>query len=239
LLKCGKCGSNLIIQTSGNRKRKYACGGFVNRGTCKNNLYIPQEEVESVLLANLKDDLLRPESVAFVVEEFGSQLRTSLESLSGDIAVWRSRKEKLEREIRNFTNAIAEGGYSKSMVEAIAVREREIGAITDRLLSSNAESIEGRITEIRGFVGREIQKLSDLLNTNSPLVKPELHRHLSSITMHPVGDGGEWHYEVEGSWNLLGTDKNTPQEEQAAQDSDEGRLRLVAGAGFEPATFGL
>src|ERR1039458_8973926 len=113
-----------------------------------------------------------------------------------------------------------DGHYSKSMVEAIAVREQEIGAINDRLLSSSAESIEGRITEIRSFVAREIQNLSDLLNANSPLIKPELHRHLSTITMHPVGNGYEWHYEAEGSWNLLGTDKNTPQEEQAAQDSD-------------------
>jgi hypothetical protein len=57
--------------------------------------------------------------------------------------------------------------------------------------------------------------------------------------MHPVGDIGDWHYAAEGSWRLLGKDKNTPREEQAAQDSNEGRLRLVAGAGFEPATFGL
>ena len=71
-------------------------------------------------------------------------------------------------------------------------------------------------------------------------MKQELDKHLSSITMHPVGGGGgEWHYEAEGSWSLLGTDKNAPREEQVAQDSDEGRLRLVAGAGFEPATFGL
>lgn len=123
LLKCGKCGSNL------------------NRETCKNNLYIPQHEVESVLLANLKDDLLRPESVAFVVEEFGSQLRASLESLSEDIAQWRSRKEKLAREIKNFTVAIAEGGYSKSMFEAIAVREQEIGqSLTDSWLPAPSPS---------------------------------------------------------------------------------------------------
>jgi DNA invertase Pin-like site-specific DNA recombinase len=239
LLKCGKCGSNLIIQTSGNRKRKYVCSSFMNRGVCTNNLYIPQEEVERVLLTNLKDDLLRPESVAYVIEEFGRQLRTSLESLSSDVAQWRSRKEKLEREIRNLTKAIAESGHSKSILDEISVREREIGAITDRLLSSTAESIEGRITEIRSFVEQEIQNLSNLLNTNSPLVKQELHRHISSITMHPVGDGREWHYEAEGSWNLLGTDEKSLHEEPAAQDSNEGHLRLVAGAGFEPATFGL
>jgi len=37
----------------------------------------------------------------------------------------------------------------------------------------------------------------------------------------------------------LGRDENAPREEPAAQDSDEGQIRMVAGAGFEPATFGL
>lgn len=76
---------------------------------------------------------------------------------------------------------------------------------------------------------REIQNPSALLNANSPLAKQELHKHLSSITMHPVGDGGERHYEAQDSWSLLSRDKNAPREEHAAQDSDEGRLRLVAG----------
>ena len=239
LLKCGKCGSNLIIATGGGKKRKYACAGYVNRGICDNNLYIFQAEVEGVLLENLKNDLLRPESLALVVEEFGIQLRASLASLSGDIAQFRLRKEKLEREIRNFTSAIAEGGHSKYILEEIAVREREIGAITDRLLTSSAESIEGRIAEIRQFVEAEIANLSQLLNTNSPLAKQELHRHLNVVKMHPVGNGRKWHYEAEGAWNLLGTDDATPREEHSAQDSNEGRLRMVAGARFELATFGL
>jgi hypothetical protein len=50
----------------------------------------------------------------------------------------RQRKEKLEREIRNFSQAIAEAGHSKYLLEEISAREREIGTITDRLLSAIA-----------------------------------------------------------------------------------------------------
>jgi hypothetical protein len=58
--------------------------------------------------------------------------------------------------------------------------------------------------------------------------------------MHPVKDSEwGWYNEAQGSWNLIGTDEKSPHEEPAAQDSDEGRIELVAGAGFEPATFGL
>jgi hypothetical protein len=49
--------------------------------------------------------------------------------------------------------------------------------------------------------------------------------------MHPVEDKtGGWYYVADGKWSLLGTDENAPREEHLAQDSDEGRLRMVAGA---------
>jgi site-specific DNA recombinase len=239
LLKCGKCGSQLIIGTGGGRKRKYVCSGFKSRGICSNNLYIPQEEVERVLLANFQNDLLQPESLHYAIEEFGNQLRARLESVSGDIAQWRLRKDRLEREVRNLTAAIAESGHSKAILGEIAVREQELGAITDRLLSSTASSIESRISELRRIVEQKVSNLSALLAAGSALVKPELQRHLSSITMHPIKNGHKWYYEAEGSWNLLGEDQNAPREEPTAQDSMERRLRCVAGAGFEPATFGL
>ena len=240
LLKCSKCGSNLIIASSGGKKRKYVCAGYLNRGICKNNLYISRDEVETTLLINLKNDFLRPEAVAYAVEEFGKQLRSDLASLTGDIAKMRSLKEKLEGEIRNLTKAIAESGHSKFILDEIAIREREIGAITNRLLSSSADSIEGKISEMRSYVEREVRNLTDLFNANSPAAKQLLHQHLKAVTMHLVKDSGRgWYYEAEGSWNLLGTDEKSPHEEPAAQDSNEGHLRMVAGAGFEPATFGL
>lgn len=240
LLKCSECGSNLIIASSGGKKRKYVCAGYLNRGICKNNLYISRDEVEAMLLTNLKNDLLSPEAIAEAVEGFGKQLRSDLASISGEIAAMRSRREKLEGEIRNLTKAIAESGHSKFILDEIAVREREIGAITDRLLSSSAESIEGKISQMRSYVERKIQNLTTLFNAQSPAAKQLLQQHLKAVTMHPVKDNSRgWYYEAEGTWNLLGRDENAPREEPAAQNSNEGQLRMVAGAGFEPATFGL
>ena len=196
--------------------------------------------MEASLLSNLKNDLLRPKAVAYAVEEFGKQLRSDLAFLSGDIGKMRSRREKLEGEIRNLMKAIAESGHSKFILDEIAIREREIGAITDRLLSSSAESVESKINEIRNYVEKEIAGLSDLLSSNPPVTKRELHRHLTAVTMHPVKYISRgWFYEAKGVWNLLGTDENAPRKEPVAQDSNKGQLRMVAGAGFEPATFGL
>jgi hypothetical protein len=77
----------------------------------------------------------------------------------------------LEAEIRNLTKAIAEAGHSRSILDEIAVRERKIEAITDRLLSSSAESVEGKISKIRDFVEQQIRNLAGLLTSDPPRAK--------------------------------------------------------------------
>ena len=235
LLKCGVCGSNLIIASGGGKKPKYVCSGYFNRGICQNKLYIRQDELEERLLSKLRSELLQPEEIDFAIESFGRQLRSSLASVSNELGEMRSRKEKLEREIRNFTQAIAENGHSKYILEEIAVREKEISGITDRLLSSAPDSIQTQIEEVRRLVENGIQNLQHLCSENSAAAKQELHRHLSAVRMFPSEDKEGWYYIAEGTWNLLGTDPLAPIFGVPA----DRRIRMVAGGGFEPPTFGL
>ena len=68
--------------------------------------------------------------------------------------------------------------------------------------------------------------------TTSVEARSELLNHVSEIKMIPQSGDGKPHYVAEGSWHLLGIES----------DSSEGaftQIRMVAGAGFEPATFGL
>jgi hypothetical protein len=136
------------------------------------------------------DELLQPEVVDFAIESFGRQLRSSLASVSNELTEMRARKEKLEREIRNFTHAIAENGHSKYILEETVVREKEISGITDRLLSSTPDSIQSQIEEVRRLVEDGIQNLHQLFSEESPAAKEELHKHLSAVRMFPMEDGG-------------------------------------------------
>jgi site-specific DNA recombinase len=235
LLKCGLCGSNLIIASGGGKKPKYVCSGYLNRGICSNKLYIRQDELEQRLLNKLQAELLRPESVEFAIEVFGRQLRSSLASVSNELGEMRLRKEKVEREIRNLAQAIAENGHSKYMLEEIAVREKEVAGITDQLLSFAPDSVQNQVEDVKRLVEDGIQDLHRLCSENSPAAKQELHSHLSAVRMYPSVDGESWHYIAEGTWDLLGTDPLAPK----VRGSEEGRIRMVAGGGFEPPTFGL
>ena len=159
------------------------------------------------------------------------QLRSSIANVSKELTETRSRKEKLEREIRNFIQAIAEGGYSKYILEEIAVREKEISDITNRLLSSTPDSIQTHIEEVRRLVEGGIQNLQQLFSEESPAAKQELHSHLSAVRMFPLEDGEGWYYIAEGTWDLLGTDTHEPNVRVVPVD---GRIRLVAGACNHP-----
>jgi site-specific DNA recombinase len=237
LLRCSVCGGNMVISTGGGTHRhpKYACSNRLNRGTCSNDLYIRRDELEERLLGNLQAELLQPEEINLAISEFGRQLSSSLKGISSELVQMRQRKDKLEAEIQNFMDAIAAHGHSKSMLEQISVREREISAITERLLAATGDSIQARVEEVKTLVEEGISNLRDLLNENAPLAKTVLHRHLDNIRMSPANDGEGWHYVAEGNWDLLGSDSRLV----SGRQPSDWRLEMVAGVGFEPTTFGL
>lgn len=212
LLKCGECGGNLIIGTGGGTHvhKKYVCRNYFNRGTCKNGLYIRRDVLEERLLARLQSELLRPEVIDYAIAEFGRQLRAALSTMSSEIASLRRRKEQLEEEIGRFTDAIARGGPLDSLVLEVAKRDAELKAITNRLLSSNAASIDSKLEEIREFVATRIADLRKLLEHDAVLAKSELQSHLSEVRMIRTRGEQEWQYVAEGSWNLLGTGHSAP-----------------------------
>jgi hypothetical protein len=90
--------------------------------------------------------------------------------------------------------------------------------------------MEARIGEVRLLVEEGIQNLQSLSRLESPAAKEELHSHLSAVRMYPSEDGEGWYYSAEGAWDLLGTDPHEPK----MQVPVEGRIRMVAGGGFEP-----
>jgi hypothetical protein len=192
-----------------------------NHVPCASGGRVPLEER---LLGKLRTELLQPESIDLAIESFGRQLRSSLANVSNELTEMRSRKEKLEREIRNFTQAIAENGHSKYILEEIAIREKEISGITDRLLSSTPDSIQNQIDDVRRLVEDGIQNLHRLCREDSPAAKQELHKHLSAVRMYPLEDGDGWYYIAEGTWDLLGIDPHAPKAQVP-----EGRIRMVAG----------
>ena len=237
LLKCGECGADLAIVTGRGpgRRPKYGCPQNFYRHACENSLKERQDRLEERILAELQDNVLQHTVINFALEEFARQLKAQWSDLSGDLARSRERKSQLELELRRLAEAVAHQGGSGFLLEAMAERERELRQITDCLLAEGPGSVEAELSEIRQFVTTRLADIRTLLAKDVSLARIELAKHIKEIRMKPTEMGAERFYLAEGEWNLLG---GFPGTGPTRQPSDW-RVRMVAGAGFEPATFGL
>jgi site-specific DNA recombinase len=233
-LKCGSCGASMVIVTGRGKKthHRYGCPQNYYRGACTNRLKERVDWLEDRLLFDLQRAVLRPEVVDYAIQEFQRQLGEALSQITGQIGRMRQRREEIQRELHNLVEAVAHTGPSAALVDAISERERELGGITQRLFTSQPDSVLAEIGRIRQFVSERLGNIRELLSADVERAKVELAKHVTDIRMNPEGEGKNAHYVAAGEWNLLG---GYGQGEAGA----EKRVRMVAGEGFEPSTFGL
>jgi site-specific DNA recombinase len=238
ILKCGVCGANLIIVTgysSYGNYPKYGCSQHFNRGACSNAVMVRRDWVEERLLDDLQNQVLKREAIEYVLDEFGTHVKNAFASLSNHMAQMRERKQKLEGELRRLASTAAETGPSAFLVEAIHEREQQLRQITDQLLAGGEDSIDAHLSDIRKFVTQRLGDLRSLLAGDPVPARKELLKHVSEIRMIPQDGEGKPHYVAEGRWNLLGNEKDSSTSRNAVPT----QIRMVAGVGFEPTTFGL
>jgi hypothetical protein len=120
-------------------------------------------------------------------------------------------------------------------VAAIHEREQQLREITEQLLAGGTDSVDAHLSQIRRFVTQRVNDLHTLLAGEPTDARRELHRHVSEIRMVPQAGDGKPHYVAEGRWNLLGNQ----QDSAGSGDLPLTQIRMVAGVGFEPTTFGL
>jgi site-specific DNA recombinase len=224
-LKCGLCGGNLVIVTGRQRRHAmYGCPQHFYRGTCSNDLKVRQEWLEKQLLSDLQQAILLPETIDYALQEFQRHLDSVLVSAGQDRERKKGRKNELREQLQRLTGAVAESGHSASLLQAIAEREQELAEIEKSFCQESANgSLQAE--ELRHFAITRLSALPELLCSDIPRARSELARHIDSVKMTPTEEDGNRRYVCEGDWNLIGT--------------LTGDVRMVAGGGFEPPTFGL
>jgi hypothetical protein len=203
----------------------YGCPQHWYRGACPNNLRIRQDQLEDQLFRDLQQAVLRSEVIDYLLDQFTRQLTAARTDSSNHKGRVQARKKELVEQMERLTAAIAEGGHSAALPDAIAQRERELSEIA-RTLDSTDQLVQ-HPQLLREFATKQISAFPNLLSQDVPRARAELLRHVTTITMTPAGSGGQQHYTCQGDWNLLGT------------LTSAGDVRMVAGGGFEPPTFGL
>jgi site-specific DNA recombinase len=229
LLKCGLCGANIVIVSGRGRNHgtaHYGCPMYALRGTCKNSLRVGHVALERELLSKIQGEVLRDEVVTYTLAKFEEELEKALGQIGGEMDQMQQRKQKLESEVSRLAHSIAEGFDSVTVRAEIAKREREMSEIADRLLTSRPDSVRSQIKNIRTFVISRLADIRGLLNSDPVTAKTEIAKHVSKITLQPIGGT----YRISGIWDLLGTGN-------ARMECAEGQNRTAYAGLFRAALY--
>ena len=130
LLQCGVCGANFATrvahtQRGAGRYYYYGCAFRARRGTsvCQNSTLLPQDAIEREVLEILQQAVLTPATLDRLLAIVNTRLRAQATVSRPRIKEIRKALTQLDREIANYTRAIAKGDFS-SLEQALAAAEQ-------------------------------------------------------------------------------------------------------------------
>jgi hypothetical protein len=135
-----------------------------------------------------------------------SRDRKATEKLDAELERMRLRKLQLEAELSRLVNAIAEGQPSQSLMTAIGERERELQAITNKLLEPGPRSLRATLDELRSFAVSRLTKIRELIShpESIDLARAVLAEHFGTFTLEPTIQDGEPVYLAHGKVDFFG-----------------------------------
>src|SRR5438477_6726185 len=108
---------------------------------------------------DFQEAVLRPEVLDCILDEFQQQL----ERAHADASSLRERTRELEEEPQRLTLAVAEGGHSSFVLQAITTRENELAELNDSL-ADVSNGFQNSTEELREFTRQRISNLPELLS---------------------------------------------------------------------------
>ncbi|RDD96185.1 recombinase family protein [Paracoccus pantotrophus] len=234
LVKCGCCGASYTLIN----KTRYGCAAARNKGEaiCTNRATIQREEVESRVLAGLREKLLHPELIAAFIEEY----RRAFNEAAGDRSSAQDQAKRdlkqVEKKITGILAAIEDGMYHPSMKTKMAdleTRKTRLTAFLEDTPEPPALRLHPRLSDL---YREKIENLSAALK--EPGMKLEATQILRSLiaeirmvpeTSAPGGHEIELLGELAGILALSETDTTKPPHLARARNSVES-VKMVAGA---------
>ncbi|WP_366927449.1 recombinase family protein [Martelella sp.] len=242
LVYCGSCGGPYSLRGAG----RFACSNHISKGTCSNSRTIRQEELEERVLSGLKDRMMAPEVAAEAMRAYAEETNRLNRERRSNGDAWQVELAKIEKQIAQIVEAIADGMYHPSMKEKMTkleARKAELAA----LLADAPENKPDLLPTASTIYAKKVAKLTQALNR--PAVRQEaaeaLRMLIEKIALTPGQKRGEIDATLYGelgqilAWTerqALGkaSKTNTP-----GGTSSGVLVSVVAGAGFEPAAFRL
>ncbi len=245
LLKCGVCGGGYSkINTT-----HYGCSASKNKGesVCANRKTIAKEKLETAILAALQTHLMREDLIETFCSEYAKHLNALRIARDNARESNLAEMKRLDKERQALLKAIREG------VDAKLVKD-DLERVTTRLWALEAETKEEQENEDSKplvhptMAARYQSAVGNLRNAlEGEDQRAEAAEHLRGlirkIVLTPEPEREDLridlHGDLAGILSIASQKRVRPGKTLNLSASGPNKMELVAGAGFEPATFGL
>ncbi len=246
LLCCGSCGRNYIKVS----RYEYGCGSHANGGkhACANDLRAKISILDRRVIPTIQSELLSEEWLLHMKRHMKKHLERRLSELArtDNRAQTERRLATVNTELKNVADAVAEIGWHpalKEKIEDLTDEKRQLGArletaeVDPRLATSFSTVLpalmEKNIKTVLNF--------SELKNDSPHAVakaRSALQKLTGRIELNPTGRRND---RLVAKLELTNERIQLLADEALKGQSQQKQLyiKMVAGAGFEPATFGL
>ena len=231
LLVCAECGGVLTIRT-GSRQRgdqRYGCSRHWRRGpaACPNHVLVRRDVAERKIVGLLQERLYTPEVVERLVEKVNARLRERIPTVAAERANTVAALRRVQQQLDRLRQFVLQGDTSSKVRAWLTEAEREEERLKATLARFDSQENQRPIQVHPARVRRHLEDLrATLLTCGGARVRQLLHADIERIMVHPVR-----------------SETAKPFARAEVITTGKGLLNrvafVVAGAGFEPATFGL
>ncbi|AZL61153.1 hypothetical protein EI545_12130 [Tabrizicola piscis] len=239
LIRCGGCGGAMTII---NRER-YSCSARRERGTRSCPVSISAAELETRILAGLKDILFgRDDLIAEFAASFRMEVERMRRSRHQNADVHRKDLDKVNRGIERALAFILDGdgdpGIVRQKLAELEARKRDLERSLQEVNPAPGLEIHPNLGEL---YRRKVQEIEALLADEA--TRPQAMDHLRSlidrIEVSPGETRGQAHVTLHGALASILHFATDARHAKATANGGISRVLMVAGTGFEPVTFRL
>ena len=238
LMRCGICGGGFSKISAAH----FGCSTARNKGplACSNLLTLRRDVLEETVLGALRERLMDPDVFAAFVAEFTAEWNRLQAESAGEQESRQAELVRVRRQMERLVDAIA-GGTPAAMVRD-RLTELDARRLTlEAKLSTTAAPAPRLHPKLAEVYRQRVAVLGEALAADDAAEARELVRGLvETITLVP--EAGALRIEVRGELGAIlrlaegARNKKRPGGEAEALVA---QVKMVAGAGFEPAAFRL
>ena len=190
-LRCGVCAGAMTAVTGGHGSSRYGCHTSWRHGTsvCSNRLTIRAKVADAALVAGLRAELLRPDTLRAVTEALATALNAVIDQRP-------KRRDEIDqalsaarRKLRHLVDAIEAGSSAAALFQAIGARETEIARLESERNVLD-EPLDDKLAVIPSWVRQQLEDTAGLLSDTPERTKAVFRQMDVSFTLYPVHEEG-------------------------------------------------